>query len=171
MKKLLLLPLAFGLTFCNCQKTAVTNNPVVAINSCPDDGKCTVEIYRNKQIEIKTDDLGSVYYQTTDSPETSVIVYQYNLNVPKDVQDGNYREEVIFEIKNSDEKIELTGTALQQTKMLFGRFCFCKGQTGYYKVDDGMLTLNQENSIIDFNLEFTITKVPQIIKSIQTTAK
>jgi hypothetical protein len=168
MKKLLLLPLALGLSFCTSQKSAIANNQKVSEVSCPDDGKCTLEILRNKSIAIKTDDLGSLYYQTIDSPQTSVIVYQYNLNVAKDLQDGNYREEIIFEIKNTDKKIVLSGVALQQTKMLFGRFCFCRGQTGYYKIEEGTLSLNQKDNVVNFNLDFTITKVPQIIKSIQT---
>ena len=168
MRNLLLLPLALGLTFCTSQKTTIANNSIIATKSCPEEGKCIIEIFRNKRMEFKTDDLGSIYYQTIDSPEYSVIIYQYNLNVDKNLQDGNYREEIIFEIKKSDKKIALNGTALQQTKMLFGRFCFCKGQTGYYKVEQGTLTLNQKNNIVDFNLDFTITKVPQIIKSIQT---
>jgi hypothetical protein len=171
MKKLLLLPLVLGFAFCTSQKSIVAKEPIVSITSCPDDGKCSVEIVRNKRMEIKTDDLGSLYYQLIDSPETSVIVYQYNLNVAKDLQDGNYREEIVFEIKNSDKKINLSGKALQQNKMLFGRFCFCRGQTGYYKVEEGTLSLTEKDNIIDFNLDFTITKVPQIIKSIQTTVK
>lgn len=171
MKKIAFLPMALALTFCTSQKATVTNNPIVTVNSCPDDGKCTVEILRNKRIEIKTDDLGSIYYHIIESSETSVILYQYNLTVDKDLQDGNYREEIVFEIKNTDKKLQLTGTVLQQTKMLFGRFCFCKGQTGYYKVEDGTLTLNQKENSVDFNLDFTITKVPQIIKAIQTSVK
>jgi len=171
MKKIAFLPLALTLTFCTSQKSTVTDESIVAVNSCPDDGKCIVELLKFKRLEIKTDDLGSLYYQIIDSPETSVIVYQYNLTVAKDLQDGNYREEIVFEIKNRDKKLQLSGTALQQTKMLFGRFCYCKGQTGYYKIENGNITLNQKENSVDFNLDFTITKVPQIIKSIQTSVK
>lgn len=170
-KKIMLLPLAIGLTFCSTKKSTLKNNPMVIENSCPDDGICTVEIVRNKRIEIKTDDLGSIYYHIIESPETSVIIYQYNLTVAKDLQDGHYREEIIFEIKNTVKKLHLQGEGLQQTKMLFGRFCFCKGQTGYYKVEDGLLTLHQKETNVDFNLNFTVAKVPQIIKSIKTTVK
>jgi hypothetical protein len=52
--------------------------------------------------------------------------------------------------------------------MHFGRFCFCRGQTGYYKVEEGKLNLKKTNDTIALNLDFTITKVPQIIKTITT---
>jgi hypothetical protein len=55
--------------------------------------------------------------------------------------------------------------------MLFGRFCFCKGQTGYYKVEQGTLNLIYKKNVVDFTLDFTVTKVPQIIKSIKATVK
>jgi hypothetical protein len=171
MKKLFLIPLALGLIFCTSQKTTVANNSIAAINPCPEDGICTAEIQRNKGLEIKSDDLGSIYYQLIDSPETSVIIYQYNRTVDKDLQDGNYREEIIFEIKNSESYLKLNDIELQQTKLLFGRFCYCKGQTGYYKVEKGKLNLNQKNNVVDIGLEFTITQVPQIIKAIQTSIK
>ena len=171
MKKYLLIPLALGLTFCNSQKSSVAINSIDTLKSCPDDGKCTTELLKNKRIEIKKDDFGSIYYQIIDAQETSVIIYQYNLNVEKGLQDGNYREEILFEIKNTDKKIALSGIDLQQTKMLFGRFCFCKGQTGYYKVEQGTLNLIYKKNVVDFTLDFTVTKVPQIRKSIKATVK
>lgn len=138
---------------------------------CPPDGVCTTEILKNKSLVIKTDEFGSTYTQIIDSETTSVIVYQYNRIVKGNLQDANYREEIFFEISNSDTELNLTNKELQQTKMLFGRFCFCRGQTGYYKVEEGKLNLKKTNDNITLNLDFTITKVPQIIKSITYTLK
>ena len=171
MKKYLLIPLALGLAFCSGQKKSMEPNAIVNLKSCPGAGICTTELHRNKAIKIKKDDLGSIYYEIVDSPETSVIIYQYNLNVEKDVQDGNYREEIIFEIKNSENKIALNNGELQQAKMLFGRFCFCRGQTGYYPINNGRLMLTKNEAIISFDLDFVITEVPQVIKSIKTGVK
>jgi hypothetical protein len=170
-KKIMLFPLAFGLTFCSSQKSTIKNNPVVIEKPCPDDGICTVEILRNKRMEIKKDDFGSIYYQTVDSHETSVVIYQYNRKVEKGLQDGNYREEIVFEIKKTDKKLLLQDLKLQQTKMLYGRFCFCKGETGYYEVTKGTLKLNQVNNNINFDLDFIVTEVPQIITTIHTAVK
>lgn len=170
-KKIMLLFLAFGLTFCSSQKSTIKNNLEVIEKTCPDDGICTVETLRNKRMEIRKDDFGSIYYQTVDSHETSVVIYQYNRKVEKGLQDGNYREEIVFEIKKTDKKLLLQDLKLQQTKMLFGRFCFCKGETGYYEVKEGTLKLNQTGDRVDFNLDFIVTEVPQMIKTIHTTVE
>ena len=50
--------------------------------------------------------------------------------------------------------------------MLFGRYCFCRGQTGLYRVKKGNLQIVSLNDNIHFNLDFTIDEVPQIIKNI-----
>jgi hypothetical protein len=173
MKKIVIVSATLFLTFCSSKKNMSKNNetilPKYNIETlCPTDGKCTVELFRNKSLEIKKDEFGSMYHQIIDSENnTSVIVYHYDKNVAKGLQDGNYREEVIFEIKNSDTNLILSGEELQTTKMLFGRFCYCKGQTGYYLVEDGTLNLVQKDNKVSFSLDFNITKVPQIIKSIK----
>lgn len=173
MKKIVIVSATLFLSFCSSKKNMSKNNetilPEYNIETlCPTDGKCTVELFRNKSLEIKKDEFGSMYHQIIDSENnTSVIVYHYDKNVAKGLQDGNYREEVIFEIKNSDTNLILSGEELQTTKMLFGRFCYCKGQTGYYLVEDGTLNLVQKDNKVSFSLDFNITKVPQIIKSIK----
>jgi hypothetical protein len=182
MKKLLVLPLFSILLFCNIKKNSVEkvedtvkSEPVsvtIKKSNCPENGKCTVEIFRNKSLNILKDDLGSTYYKFIDTDKTSVIKYKYDRNPPKDgLKDGNYSEEVIFEINNSDTKMAFLDTDLQKTKMLFGRFCFCRGQTGYYKVNSGNLKLEQKNNEVQYNLDFKITEVPQIITSISETVK
>ncbi|HLP64248.1 hypothetical protein [Flavobacterium sp.] len=173
MKTVLLFSLSLFLNSCSCKKSTVDNQAgtmtktTTLLSDCPTDGKCTIEIFPNKSMNIQTDGTGAMYNQLVDSKETSVIVYQYNRDVPEGLQDGNYREEIIFEIKNSDSNLVISGNDLQQSKMLFGRFCFCRGQTGYYKVTDGNLNLTQKDKSITFNLSFTVNEVPQIIKTIQ----
>jgi len=173
MKKLFLIPVAVVVSFCSSKKDIVKNSeenkPVSKIESnCPSDGACTIETFKGKSLVVKQDEFGSTYTQLKDNPETTVIQYQYNRNVKGDLQDANYREEVLFEIKNTDNHLTLSGSDLQQTKMLFGRFCFCRGQTGYYKIEEGNLKLTQKENNINFTLDFTVNKVPQIIKSIET---
>ena len=140
-------------------------------SECPQDGTCTVELLKDKRLDIKTDDLGGIYFQIVAATESSVVLYHYNRKVEKGLQDGQYREDIVFEINNSDSLISLSGSDLQKTKMLFGRHCYCKGQAGYFKVTQGQLTLEQKKNAVSFHLDFTITQVPQIIKSIKATTK
>ena len=172
MKRLFFIPLAFILSFCKCPKATIAASDKSMIESvCPENGKCTSELLRNKSLNVKADEFGSIYYQTLESNETSVVIYRYDKNVAASLQDANYREEIVFEINNKTQTLSLSGKDLQQCKMLFGRFCFCKGQTGNYKVEEGTLNLKQEGDTVQFDLNFTVNQVPQLINSVKATVK
>ncbi len=176
MKRLFIIPLALVLSFCNCQKNNIAKNeaqsiPLTLNSECPQDGACTVEVLKNKSLEIKTDDLGGIYYQIAAATKTSVVIYRYNRRVEKGLQDGQYKEDIVFEINNSDSLISLSGSELQKTKMLFGRHCYCKGQAGYFKLTQGQLTLEQKKNAVSFQLDFTTNQAPQIIHSIKAATK
>lgn len=179
MKKIIVLLLIFLLvTSCKCKQSNATSEAEKtqamapkAKTICPENGKCTVEIFRNTSLDIKTDDIGAIYYNKIDNPDTSVILYKYDRNVPKGLQDANYSEQIVFEINNNETALNLSGKELQQTKMLFGRFCFCRGAAGNFKVEDGNLVLTQKNNEIKFSLDFKVTKVPQLINAVSQTIK
>lgn len=176
MKAQWFIPILLLLAACKSQKAGSQNTieekEAVSMTSvCPDDGKCTLEIFRNKRLNVVADQYGSIYYQMLDDANTTVVQYLYDRNVPKGLQDANYREEIVFEIKNSDRILSLKDSELKKTQMLFGRFCFCRGETGYYKVEKGALELSQKGNTIMFSLDFAINKVPQIIKTIQARSK
>lgn len=139
--------------------------------SCPDDGICTIEIIKNRSLIIKKDEINSIYYQTESNSEYSIIKYSYTKNTEKEIQDTNYVEEIIFQINNSNSNLALTDTELQNTKMLFGRHCFCKGQAGYYLVSKGNLNFNKENEKYNLALDFIVLEVPQIINTIKVSFK
>lgn len=140
-------------------------------NSCPQDGTCTIEILKNKSLAIKKDEFNQIYFQEIVNNKTSIIKFQYQRDNEKGYADGNYREEIIFEINNTETSLNLSDNALQTTKMLFGRHCFCKGQAGYFNITKGNLSLTKENEEYKLTLDFLITEVPQIIKTISTSVK
>ncbi len=160
---------------CSSTKNSSTMNDTTSSQSiqsaCPEEGTCSVELLKNKSLNVKADEFGSVYYQLLDSEGTNVIRYTYDKTVPEGLQDGNYREEIIFEINNENQTLTLTGKELQQTKMLFGRFCFCRGQTGNYKVEEGTLSLTQKDDSVHFELQFANGKVPQLLSIIKVNLK
>jgi hypothetical protein len=172
MKNIAILIITFPLfLFCSNKKALVKKNELTSIASkqsnCPTDGNCTLEIFKNKNLEVLKDDIGAIYYKMADTNNSSIIKYTYKRNSPnKNLQDGQYSEEVIFEINNIEHKIALNDINLQNTKMLFGRFCYCKGQAGYFKIAKGYLKLEKTKKGLKFNLAFTIDEVPQILKSI-----
>jgi hypothetical protein len=136
-------------------------------SECPQDGTCTIEILENKSIDVKQDEFGSIYYTIEENLNKKVIKYIYKRTVKEDLQDAGYREEIVFEIDVNLKNKTFLNDEIQETKMLFGRFCFCRGQTGNYKVNNGRLVIN-DNSI---SLDFKTTKVPQVIKNISISLK
>jgi hypothetical protein len=182
MKIIYILVTIFLIASCKCKKdvinqvseidsTQVVLNNKMTLSNCPENGTCTIEIFKNQSLDIKSDEFGGIYYDKAENPDTSIILYSYNKNIKEGIHDGGYREDVVFEIKNSDKEISLSNENLQNTKMLFGRFCFCRGQTGNYKVTDGNLKLSNKKGEIQIDLNYNITKVPQLIKGFNETIK
>lgn len=146
---------------CSSQK----HNDIIDIpiqKECPLDGLCTLSVFNNKQLILLKDGLGGLYYDIKENKGTTVIHYQYNKTTQANLQDGHYREDVLFEIKNTTTSLNITDSELQQIKLIFGRHCFCKGQTGYFPINKGSLQLYQQTSFA-FDLEFETDKVPQLI--------
>lgn len=178
MKKIIVLPF-FILITCCCSKKNIgkvenmyeNKVGVEEKNNCPEDGVCTIEILKNKSLDIKKDEFDHIYFQEIDNNQTSIVKFQYQRNNEKGYSDGNYREEVLFEIINSDRILKLSDKDIQKTKMLFGRHCYCKGQAGYFLVQKGDLDLTKIKEEYNINLQFTITEVPQIINKINTSIK
>lgn len=173
MKKALFILIFCTFYSCNCKKNTVlqgVENKQFSIESeCPENGKCTIELLKNKAINFKSDEFGTGYYTLEESATTSVIQYQYNRTVPEGLQDGNHKEEVLFEITYDDNEVSLTDSELQNTKMIFGRICFCRGQTGYYQITNGTLHLKKDAATISVDLDFKITQVPQLYSKIKAT--
>ena len=164
MKKAILL-LSLLLVSCSASQQGVVSS-VMLTGDCPKDGTCSIKLLQNKGVSIKKDDFGRDYLELAESAATNVIQYQYSRTVKGKVQDAGYREEVIFEIGQNVDAMALSDKSLQQIKMLYGRFCFCKGQTGYYPIENGNLKIDGPKSAKSGVLEFEIKEVPQVIHSI-----
>lgn len=162
------------LTSCNCQKNTSFKeaaDKIVVNEECPENGICSIELLKNKSLIVKSDEFGKLYYNLEDNESKNVVRYTFNKDKDETLQDSGYREEIIFEINTNVTELNLSGKHLQETKLLFGRFCYCKGATGYYKVEDGTLLLRKEKENIVLDLNFKITEVPQIITKINRSIK
>lgn len=156
-----------ALVLCSCATKKPIGNEAALISECPKDGTCTIELFENKSIVVKKDDFGSVYYNLEDNTSTSVAKYTYSRKVKGDIQDAGYREEVIMELRKGEEG----ATSNASSPMLFGRFCFCKGQTGYYVIAHRNLSTTSKSNLQTVDMDFKIDEVPQIIKHITFTLK
>jgi hypothetical protein len=161
MKKLIVC-ISVLLLGCNSVKKVDLSNNQTLLN-CPDDGLCKVEILKNQCISIKNDEFGKLYYELLPCDEKNVVRYIYTRSADEKYKDSGYREEVVFEVNSALSSMSLSDNTLQNMKMLFGRFCFCRGATGYYYIKNGDLKIDNYKGVLDFKIE----EVPQIISHIE----
>jgi hypothetical protein len=153
---------------CGSTKLDVFNN-LVLTSDCPKEGKCTIDVLKNKSLVLKSLDNGGIYYDTISDNTKMVILYQYSKNMEQVTYDGGYREEIIFEVNSGVKTLNLNDKALQETKMIFGRYCNCRGKTGIYPVVSGKLNLTNLDGKVNLDLEYKISEVPQATKSFRVT--
>ena len=162
MKKSIFILISAGLlTACQSQK-GMEKNPVTVTSICPQDGNCTVEVFKNKSMLIEKDQYGNLSYKVVENPNRNVIKYEYN-RIVKDtmLQDAGYREEIAFE---TDSKFQaISEKDPNQMNMLFGRFLFSRENTGYFVVKNKNLTISKVGNKSEINLEFKVRNVPQVI--------
>ena len=171
MKNLLIILILTTIFSCAAKKHNQTATSVELLSGCSKNGTCTIKLMKNKRMLVTQDEFGSTQYSTEPNAEKDIIVFNYSKTVKGNLQDASYREEIIFEIGNNLSEFNLSDAALQNTKMLFGRFCYCKGQTGYYKVNKGKLSVTEDSKHNIITVDFVISEVPQVIQQISFSIK
>jgi len=155
---------------CNANKTLsfVVKNPIqVNSKNCTENGKCKLKLTPNKTISFKKDEFGNLYPEITDG-ENTLLTYTFKKNTIKKIQDSNYTEILYAELPKNIKEISLKNSELKLVKLHFARLCFCKGETGYYPIDNGTFTLFKvlKNSI-KITANFNVKNIPQVISSIE----
>lgn len=173
--------LAMGLVLsCTPVKRTLADTPQVDLNQskfkinnyCPIEGDCKVNRLKNVSLvvsEVVDGNRGEMSYELVPSDDTDVVIYTYNKAVDDVLMDGFYREEIIFEVPKENVRLVLEHRNLQDLKMLFGRFCYCKGETGYYKVKRGTANVKYSDSRIRAHVDIQVLDVPQLIKKVNFT--
>lgn len=158
------------MTFCKSNIDANKSSAKEEITNlleCPENGICTIEILENKSLNVLNDDIGSIYYQLAENESRSVVHFKYDRNKTEYTSDSGHVEEIIFEIDKNEKNINLENIELQETKMLFGRHCFCRGQAGFFKVKMGKLKISTEKEKTTYELSFKVNDIPQLFSEIK----
>jgi hypothetical protein len=146
------------------EQTSTNQIPPPKVN-CPEGGDCTFEVLQNSTLSLKTDATGATYPEI-ETGENVVIRYHYKKDAQPDVMDSNHSEYLYLEINPGRVEISLKDSELQKVKMIYGRICFCKGESGYFPVRKGNLFVYQNEGDLLVRGSFNISKVPQTIKEI-----
>lgn len=168
MKTILLLSTAIILFSCKSSKSSEdkANQDVNSISSlCAEEGECTFVVHKDSSLIILEDTTGQIY-PVIEQGENIVVEFTYAVKGPEGTMDGDYSETVHFEITGSEDKLNLTNEELGKIKLLFGKHCFCKGEAGYYTVDEGEILLKNKNDSLFLNLNLVINKVSHKVNNI-----
>jgi uncharacterized OsmC-like protein len=165
MRFFCLLYVTICLLACKAKKDA---NAVIAehetLFECPENGACSFEIFENKSLQIITDEIQGTYPKIENGAHL-VLKFEYKKTGNSKYEDSGYREEIFIEIDKNN--LEFETEDLQPHKLFYARWCFCKGQTGYYKIKKGELSITRiDNKKVELHLNFKIDEVPQIITEI-----
>ena len=157
--------LLFSLSSC---KTSIKVNEEKTLLKFDTIDKSSKKLYllKNKKLEIINFN-GSLTYKIENNNSTSVLQFVYEKNIDQVAYDGGYREEVVFEIPNNSANQNYTDEMLQNTKMLFGRYCNCRGKNGLFKVNQGKLLITSSKKEVRFKLQFKTNEVPQVTEEIE----
>jgi hypothetical protein len=148
-----LLLISFVVLSCTCKKkTAEENkkNTTRTVDSCPEGFACRLEVVPNHTMVIKTDGTGAVYFELEALKGTTVYRYEISQNQDQKYMDGGYREEIIFELPSDTADLNLSDTDLQQVKLIFGVWCYCKGKAGNYTITKGNFSKKGNTFSVDF---------------------
>lgn len=176
MKKALFLTLIFSI-FISC---SVRKNEVVKtldeqekniLQECPNEGVCSIKYLVNKSIKIDRDNTNKIYYSLIDNFEKSVLRFEFKKNNPSDMAEANYIEEIVLEVQNSVQEINLSDEFLEKTKLLFGKYCYCKGQAGIYLIQTGSLNIKQDKEKISIELNFDMSPITHQVSKIKYLVK
>jgi viroplasmin and RNaseH domain-containing protein len=156
----------FAILFSGCCNQKKITEEKTTLNTVSfKDGNETILLLNNKSLDTIHQN-GSLSYALKDNASTDVIRYTYEINMDQVQVDGGLREELLFEIPHGDFELNLTNRNLQNTKMLFGRYCYCRGQNGIFSITNGVLDIRRKDEKLTINLNFAQDKVPQKIKAI-----
>jgi len=85
---------------------------------CPENGNCSFEILKNKDLLVQTDHLGSVYTQVVEGVG-AVLKFEYKKQEKAGYEDSGYREEIFIAL-NLDE-LNIETEKLNEEKLFFAR--------------------------------------------------
>ena len=158
--------LALLIPSCKSSKDTTKNMNSTIHENCPENGTCTLETLHSKKLLLLNDSIGSLYPDIQDG-SNYIISFEYKKNVDPNLQDASYTEVVLFELPSDFDKKVYENQELVDLNMVFGRLCFCRGQTGYYPIKNGTLKFEEKEDQLQFQLDFQIDEVPQVISHIE----
>jgi len=139
--------------------------------SCPEGGDCSFNLKKNTLMMVKEDEATGKYYPVFAAGDNTIFEYKFLQTGPDGTVDGDYSETIHFVIPDFQNSLTLNGNELQEVELLFSKQCYCKGEAGSYKVNNGKLILNKIDGNLKVDLSFSVSETSQKITTISKTVK
>lgn len=154
---------------CKPKQLLLVDNKSDSYSVCPEDGSCSFEVSANKSLTIAFDGTGAVYPKIANG-NSILAKFTYKRKDIPNTADGHYREEIYMELNPEKLELNLIDNQLTDVKLFFARWCFCRGQTGYYRIKKGHLQIKKvAKKEYVLTLNFKADEVPQVIHTIKET--
>ncbi len=133
-------------------KSAPSYSTVQQINSCATDFSCTEKLSKDSAIEYKIAEYGNSMATIVSSEESLVVEITRDRIVDKNIQDSSYREHFLIEMANPNKTIGVSAVR----KFIFGKFCFCKGEAGYFEVKDFEVIYDSNGKVGRYTIIYSV---------------
>lgn len=135
-------------------------------SNCPEEGTCKIVVHNNKSFVMSKDGTGAMYPDIQEG-EGTVIEFTYFREGPEGTADGNYTENIYFEIPAGTENLVKKDKGLADVKMVYGKHAY--RNSNYYPVTNGNLSIFKKGKTIVLNLDFNINETTQEVTHINQT--
>ena len=114
MKNLIVISISLVFLTCGSNKNVTSDSPHKEMTStnCPDDGLCTFEIFQNKSLSLKEDEIGALYPELSEGKKT-IIKFEYKRDEIPNTADSNYSEIIYAEIDSNTKELVLKNETLK----------------------------------------------------------
>ena len=141
----------------------------VSTTPCSTVGSCKWSYYENKALVVKKDDIGKVYYNMVEDKTKSVVHFIFKKENASGLADGNYSEEMVFEMANDCKELVLADEMLHKIKLLLGKHSFKREEVGIHWVEQGLLKIKNEKDKLTVEMDVKIPKQSFFIEKINFT--
>jgi len=169
MKIHYLLFILIAFVSCKVKTESITSNTSKHNNlmktECPVEGECSIQLLKNKQLLIKTEETTGNLYPKITAGNNLVIEFNYTKASPENIADGTYSETIHFEIPSDFTELKKKNNDLVAVNLLYGKHCFCE-EAGYYAVSEGELIVQKQDTRIHLELTFKVDGIDSEIHHI-----
>ena len=114
------------------------------VTNCPSDGTCDTEIFENQRFELKRDQFGKSYLETTENEGARQLKISFYKNGEESIADSQYIEEIYLPLDRIESQINLSKDHFE-INVLYGRIGNFRGEDLYHIKKNVVARVRKQN--------------------------